>query len=191
MRHPDRRYPDRSGFWPEIRATLTTKDVDAIYTGQGGRGGQGIFAQKLSSVYRTRSGFLNTFSEYSLTTLTTLDTVDKHRGLSGQGSCWSHAVTPSTLTSTIAPTRPQTDRFVYCFTGDLGGRDGSCRDYPPTPFRATVRPSSLQNMTPGGARFQILGVKAREPLGERICAWPVHEKKGTGPKNGLGEIGCH
>lgn len=111
MLAPDRRYPDRSGFLPEFRATLTRKDVVFIYTGQGGQGGQGIFAQKLFRIFPPPFRVLNIFSKCTLTTLTTLDIVDKYRELSGQGSCWSHAVTPSTLTSTIAPTQPLTDRF--------------------------------------------------------------------------------
>ena len=79
-----RRYPDRPGVGP---ATLTGKDVACIYNGQGGKGGQGVFAQKLSWIFQPSSCWgLKSFLKYTLTTLTTLAVVDKYGELSGQGS---------------------------------------------------------------------------------------------------------
>lgn len=101
MRNPDRRNPDRAG---SRAATLTTKDVVFIYTGQGGRGGQGIFARKLSGIFPPFGrGVPNTFPKYPLTTLTTLDIVDKNRELSGQGNCCTDAGTLASLTTAAAP----------------------------------------------------------------------------------------
>lgn len=120
-----------------------------IYTGQGGQGGQGIFAQKVFRISPPPFRVLNTFSKYTLTTLTTLDIVDKYRELSGQGSCWSHAVTPSTLTSTIAPTQPKPIGLV------AASRAWGAGNFQPGSSSQSVPASALANfdtlnIRPGG-----------------------------------------
>ena len=187
MRHPDHRYPDRSGC---RLPTLTTKDVDAIYTGQGGQGGQGIFAQKVFTFSPPPSQVSNTSSIYTLTTLTTLttlDIVDKYRELSGQGRIERGAVTLSTLTTRW----PQKNRSVFCRgISPGGGGQTSLTLCGATPFRPTLRPSSHQKLTIGG-RVSLKAETESEPLGAPVSVWPVGRTKGPGSTNNPKANRCH